>query len=215
MFKGPAMIDPIDPPVYSALGPVIGAIIALILVVGIAMYCYKQNVDNGDTAEHLYAESFQENYGMPLSRLDYKDTCQHDDQNDMNGTGNQRLIINSSTSNSIIISDISPYRIATNYRRPNGDSDHGYSTMTPHEDSEHIGFNLAEPLMQNNQKRYSMSDSASINTSVSSPHNYHLNLIPIDRPKHAFVPQQTVLPLALPSNHYEVAVDVHRHMEAS
>lgn len=34
-------------------------------------------------------------------------------------------------------STVSPYRMSSGYRRPpTGDSDHGYSTMTPHEDTE-------------------------------------------------------------------------------
>ena len=43
---------------------------------------------------------------------------------------------------------VSPYRVNTHYRRPTaGDSDHGYSTMTPgHEDSEHAA-SFVEPLM--------------------------------------------------------------------
>lgn len=41
---------------------------------------------------------------------------------------------------------VSPYRVPTNYRRPpGGDSDHGYSTMTPHEDSELAPY--FEPLL--------------------------------------------------------------------
>lgn len=33
--------------------------------------------------------------------------------------------------------NVSPYRMSSGYRRPpTGDSDHGYSTMTPHEDTE-------------------------------------------------------------------------------
>lgn len=44
------------------------------------------------------------------------------------------------------VTPISPYRISTNYRRPpGGDSDHGYSTMTPHDDSEQQTF--SEPLL--------------------------------------------------------------------
>lgn len=216
-LKGPSVVDQIDPPIYSALGPVIGAIISLCFIVGFAMYCYKHNTDGSETAEQIYVDSLLDNLGVPMSRLDFKDMCQHDDQNDVNSNGNQKLLLNSGIGSNTIISEVSPYRIATNYRRPNADSDHGYSTMTPHEDSEHIGFNLAEPLIQQ-QKRLSMSDSASINTSVSSPHNYHLNLIPIDRPKpsnNLFETPQTILPLSLPAHHYEVAVDVHRHMEAS
>ena len=43
---------------------------------------------------------------------------------------------------------ISPYRVNTGYRRPaGGDSDHGYSTMTPHEDSEHASIPCLEPLI--------------------------------------------------------------------
>lgn len=41
---------------------------------------------------------------------------------------------------------VSPYCVRTNYRRPpGGDSDHGYSTMTPHEDSELAPY--FEPLL--------------------------------------------------------------------
>ncbi|GFY69297.1 VWFA and cache domain-containing protein 1 [Trichonephila inaurata madagascariensis] len=41
---------------------------------------------------------------------------------------------------------VSPYRVPTNYRRPaGGDSDHGYSTMTPHEDTELAPY--FEPLL--------------------------------------------------------------------
>lgn len=44
------------------------------------------------------------------------------------------------------IEPISPYRVSSNYRKPpGGDSDHGYSTMTPHDDSEQQTF--AEPLL--------------------------------------------------------------------
>lgn len=42
---------------------------------------------------------------------------------------------------------VSPYRVNTSYRRPaGGDSDHGYSTMTPHEDSEHASMPCLDPL---------------------------------------------------------------------
>lgn len=38
--------------------------------------------------------------------------------------------------NSVVV-NVSPYRMSSGYRRPpTGDSDHGYSTMTPHEDTE-------------------------------------------------------------------------------
>lgn len=43
---------------------------------------------------------------------------------------------------------MSPYRVNTSYRRPaNTESDHGYSTMTPHEDSEQASTTCMEPLI--------------------------------------------------------------------
>ena len=43
---------------------------------------------------------------------------------------------------------ISPYRVSTTYRRPpGGESDHGYSTMTPHEDSEQASTACLEPII--------------------------------------------------------------------
>ena len=48
---------------------------------------------------------------------------------------------------------ISPYRVNTSYRRPaGGDSDHGYSTMTPHDDSEHASLPCLEPLIVGNER---------------------------------------------------------------
>ncbi|XP_073846645.1 VWFA and cache domain-containing protein CG16868 isoform X2 [Musca autumnalis] len=157
---------------YSAFGPVGGAIIVLAIVIGFAIYCYRHNVDSS-SQEQFYMDSMQEeNYGLPLSRFNFDD-CQADDPPGGGGvsggydhTAAQRSLMNAA--------DISPYHMSTgsSYRRPpNGESDHGYSTMTPHEDSsDHQCFTLAEPLLLND-KRHSKSDTMSISTSISSPTN--------------------------------------------
>ncbi|XP_005189036.2 VWFA and cache domain-containing protein CG16868 [Musca domestica] len=157
---------------YSAFGPVGGAIIVLAIVIGFAIYCYRHNVDSS-SQEQFYMDSMQEeNYGLPLSRFNFDD-CQADDPPGGGGVGGgydhtaaQRSLMNAA--------DISPYHMSTgsSYRRPpNGESDHGYSTMTPHEDSsDHQCFTLAEPLLLND-KRHSKSDTMSISTSISSPTN--------------------------------------------
>lgn len=187
------------------------------------MYCYRQNLDSGENSvtetqsinsnlyftltvnEQLYANSIPENnYGMPLSRLDYDDISPHDD-GDLGGNSLNRNLLRPLT-----VPDISPYRMnAGVYRPPNVESDHGYSTMTPREDSEHLCFTLAEPLINN--KRISMSDSASINTSVSSPTNQNY-FIAIDKPK---MPMQEGTILMTPSPHHiQAPVTVHHPMEA-
>lgn len=107
---------------------------------------------------------FENNIGLPLSRLDYESAVPNDAEkrNHIPRAG---------------FSDISPYRMhAGNFRRPNGESDHGYSTMTPHDDSDHACFTLIEPLI--NSKKMSNSDSTSINGDpigiilTPSPHSY-------------------------------------------
>ncbi|GAB0089868.1 VWFA and cache domain-containing protein CG16868 [Sergentomyia squamirostris] len=210
---GSTIIDPLIPPAYSAIGPVAGATIALCLVVGFAMYCYRQNQDVGG-AEHLYAgaDSQGENHlDVPMTRLNFDD-MNHDD-GDMGNSSNQNLLPAPGTG--IMIPEVSPYRAPSACRRPNAaDSDHGYSTMTPHEDSENLCFTLADPLLT--QKRLSMSDSASISTSVSSPTNCRPlaleKLHPVTPPMSNDVPGNTVLPA---SPHLVLApVTVHRPMEA-
>lgn len=183
------IVDSMHGQTYSAIGPVAGAIVALCLVIGLAMYCYRQNVD-ALGGEHLYGDSAAEhnNCGVPMSRFDYDDIILPDDDCGGGGgggggpgaanlSGNRlecnryRTALMSADGNNVCgVADVSPYRMnGGGYRRPtNGESDHGYSTMTPHEDSEHQCFALAEPLI-NNKKRLSVSDSMSIDTSISSP----------------------------------------------
>lgn len=183
------VISPIIPAAYSAFGPIAGAIVTLCLVVGFAMHCYRQNIDsNGSTIDRLYTESIQENCHLQMTQLDYE----------INSHDNKLLNCEK------IISEISPspYRIATNYRRPNGDSDHGYSTMTPHEDSEHFYSELGQPIITN--KMHSDTDGSSINTSVSMPsHSYNNG---------TYLNELTKSPY----NKLIIApVTVHRNMEAS
>lgn len=158
---------------YSTFGPVGGAIIVLAIVIGFAIYCYRHSVDSS-SQEQFYMDSMQEeNYGLPLSRFNFDDCQAHDDPpgGGPNGGGYDHTAAQRNLMNA---ADISPYHMSTgsSYRRPpNGESDHGYSTMTPHEDSsDHQCFTLAEPLLLND-KRHSKSDTMSISTSISSPTN--------------------------------------------
>lgn len=174
---GSDIIAPIVPAAYSAFGPVAGAILTLCLVVGFAMYCYRQNLDIGSTTDRLYMESMHENFGLQMAQLDYE---VHD----------KKLLTGLSGE---IIPEASPYRIATNYRRPNADSDHGYSTMTPHDDSEHLYPEAVETNRTN-------SESSSVSITIRSCNNgTYLNGVT----KSAY------------SNLVIAPVTVHRNMEAS
>lgn len=122
-------------------------------------YCITILITIG--SEHLYVESAMEhNFGLPLARLDYDTIVPH------NGMGNNIIDKRNNIGN---ISSDSPYRNASYLRRlPNGESDHGYSTMTPHDDSDHACFTLIEPLINNKCSNPSISDSASFNTEPAS-----------------------------------------------
>ncbi|XP_065367009.1 VWFA and cache domain-containing protein CG16868 [Calliphora vicina] len=232
------------PSTYSAFGPVGGAIIVLAIVIGFAIYCYRQSVDTS-SQEQFYMDSMQEeNYGLPLSRFNFDDCQAHDDPPGGPNAGGydhaaaQRNLMNAA--------DISPYHMSTgsSYRRPpNGESDHGYSTMTPHEDSsDHQCFTLAEPLLLND-KRHSKSDTMSISTSISSPTNRqqqqsHYNSFPskdsrynLTSPKKYQSPSRVYEQTTIPLHHHHhnddatnvagathlilAPVTVHRHMETS
>lgn len=163
-------------------------------------------------SEQLYVESipFENNFGLPLSRLDYENAVPDglEKRNNIPRTGS---------------SDISPYRMhAGNFRRPNGESDHGYSTMTPHEDSDHACFTLIEPLI--NTKQMSHSDSTSINgdpisTNLSSPNSYSQ---PMEKETKTLITNNAdcgydntgATHLSSP-HHIQVPVTVHHPMEAT
>lgn len=217
----PAMNYNLLPPTYSIILPVIGVILLLFLVIGFAMYCYRINYDNNGFAEHLYIDNGSMDNNcigmMQMSRFDYDDPP-IDEQ--MGSNLNQSLL---NTNENVIVSNIqSPYRIATNahYRHPNGytdSSDHGYSTMgTHHEESEpHVSTSNRQT------KRFSLSDSASVNTSISSPQHtqpYDISL-PSPRQTTAFIQSyppadQTILSPKRLSPHQVIAeVTVHRLMD--
>lgn len=174
---GTTLVDPsIFSPGYSAVGSFAGAIMILCMIIALAMYCYRNTVDqtviNG---HHLYGDSLQDNCGMPLSRFDYDDMSPDDCE--MNNI-RQNLLLHQ-TNNAVILPNLSsPYRVVSNYRRTNGggESDLGYSTMTPQEDSEHLYLSggIDYPSVHNhtnsrhNNYNMSTSDLASINTSISS-----------------------------------------------
>lgn len=115
----------------------------------------------------------EHNFGLPLSRLDYDTILPH------NGLGNDTA---DKRNNIGAVSSDSPYRSAGYFRRlPNGESDHGYSTMTPHgDDSDHACFTLVEPLINNKCSNQSISDSASFNTEpASSTHKIDSSTSPV------------------------------------
>lgn len=240
------IMESVLPPAYSAIGPVAGAILALCLVVGFAMYCYRQNTDQSGTSDQLYDDLVADHCnGVPLSRFDIEDHSPPDDGDLGRTNAKQNLLMNGqSNANYMIFPNVtSPYQMSSNYRRPNaGSSDHGYSTMTHHEESEHLCLSNAEPVAPNpSGKRLSMSDSASINTSVSSPYSNHQNflalskqqtpqLVPSDeeqqqQQQQKFIdPSQTVLPSPTSvsrtgiyggGHHILVPVTVHRNMDVS
>lgn len=179
-------------------------------------------------SEQLYVDYLpaQHNFGLPISLLDYDSIIPHSNGMDK-------------SDNSIILqSDASPYCMpAGNFRQPNGESDYGYSTMTPHEDSDHICFNLVEPLISSKRSNVSTSDSLSTNAdrlispNTPSPvnhihqhyhHHYHNHHLRHPNPKQR---DSYISPLEhcdnngttlLSSPHQiQAPVTVHKEMEAS
>ncbi|XP_054722418.1 VWFA and cache domain-containing protein 1-like, partial [Uloborus diversus] len=121
----------------TPVGPVAGGFIVFFLVVALGVYCYRNHVLRSSSS-HYGSSSPETNFRMTQLNNEPDESDPYQEP------------INSVTPMCQLIPHmeniVSPYRVPTNYRRPpGGDSDHGYSTMTPHEDTELVPY--FEPLL--------------------------------------------------------------------
>ncbi|XP_022243736.1 VWFA and cache domain-containing protein 1-like isoform X1 [Limulus polyphemus] len=114
----------------TPVGPVAGGIMGCFLVLALAFYCYRHHVQRGPSP---YMPSAP-NTTFPMSQLD-NEPDETEFNEDLHPVAHSNVVLQS-FENAV---PVSPYRANSAYRRPaGGESDHGYSTMTPHEDSEHM-----------------------------------------------------------------------------
>lgn len=113
------------------VGSVGGGVIALLLALSLMVYCYRAHsrTNRRYLAPDTSVNMFIVDKGHP-KLLD-----------DTFTGGSSSLVANAQEVGVALLSSVavsvSPYRMSSGYRRPpTGDSDHGYSTMTPHEDTE-------------------------------------------------------------------------------
>lgn len=120
---------------WPSVGPVAGAILAFVLILGIILFCYRlRSVHSGLEHQCLHFHTSPDTLRMTHMEGDPEPTDLDQPKNNLD------CLVRDN------ITPMSPYRVSTNYRRPpGGDSDHGYSTMTPHDDSEQQAF--VEPLL--------------------------------------------------------------------
>lgn len=120
---------------WPSVGPVAGGILTFVLILGVTLFCYRlRTAYSGVEHQCLHLPTAPDT--LRMTHLDGDAEAMELDQ----AKGNLDSLLHDG------IAPISPYRVSSNYRRPpGGDSDHGYSTMTPHDDSEQQTF--AEPLL--------------------------------------------------------------------
>ncbi|XP_077980933.1 VWFA and cache domain-containing protein 1-like [Glandiceps talaboti] len=115
----------------APVGPVAGGIMGCILVLGLIMYVYRQHVQRLRRQEFSHTPETS----VRMSHLD-NERDQDDDPADEHGTICHTNII-------IATIEHQPHhehrrQNARMWRGGGAESDHGYSTMTPHEDSEYV-----------------------------------------------------------------------------
>ncbi|XP_046344826.2 VWFA and cache domain-containing protein 1-like [Haliotis rufescens] len=135
-----AMEQEFDPskPKSTPVGPVAGGIMGCFLLVALGVYCYRHHVHRNS---HHYISTLPDNQNRMSHYYNEPDDPEPTEEQ---GAGHTNFVLASFENPA----SISPYRVNTSYRRPaGGDSDHGYSTMTPHEDSEHASLPCLEPLL--------------------------------------------------------------------
>ncbi|XP_053982206.1 VWFA and cache domain-containing protein 1 [Hylaeus volcanicus] len=120
---------------WPSVGPVAGGILAFLLILGVLLFCYRlRSVQSGVEHQCLHIHTSPDMLRMTHLEGDVEPMELDQTKNNLDS-----LIRDG-------IAPISPYRVSTNYRKPpGGDSDNGYSTMTPHDDSEQQTF--VEPLL--------------------------------------------------------------------
>ncbi|XP_046837698.1 VWFA and cache domain-containing protein 1 [Vespa crabro] len=119
---------------FSSVGPVAGGILVFILILGITLCCYRLHSMQSDLEHQCLHVQISPDV-LHMTHLEGDVEPLEPDQTKHNLDSFIRDAI----------APISPYRVSTNYKRPGGDSDHGYSTMTPHDDSEQQIF--TEPML--------------------------------------------------------------------
>ncbi|KAK0095373.1 hypothetical protein PV326_008544 [Microctonus aethiopoides] len=127
---------------WPSVGPVAGGILAIVLIFGITLFCYRlHSVQSGVEHQCLHLHGSPGAHRMTHFDIGIGGGAIDGDPIELDRTKHHMDSLLSES-----VPPISPYRVATNYRRPpGGDSDHGYSTMTPHDDTEQQSF--AEPLL--------------------------------------------------------------------
>uniref|UniRef100_A0A131YWQ7 VWFA domain-containing protein n=1 Tax=Rhipicephalus appendiculatus TaxID=34631 RepID=A0A131YWQ7_RHIAP len=148
----------------TPLGPVAGGMIGAFCLIAFLVYCYKNRVTRSSSSQ--YGLSYP---AAPLQGGQvFHDIDDSDFHTSPSPVGPHNLSLAGCTYDNRVV--VSPYRVNTAYRRPpGGDSDHGYSTMTPHEDSEHLQY--FEPLLTSKEKGRSPppAPQPSLSSRASSP----------------------------------------------
>lgn len=176
---------------YSPVGPVIGTVICVGVILVLLFFCYRSYTS--PSIDRFYLTTQENQVGMSDLNIsdEYQDLDNHQD----------KLLKDTKKQNPVV----SPYYVSSGYRRPQTatESDHGYSTMTPHDESEHLSL---APVEIDSLEDDCISDVTSINTSVSS------KLPMIDTKNKLKLPssESTILP----GRNFVIApVTVHRNME--
>ncbi|XP_067929353.1 VWFA and cache domain-containing protein 1-like [Watersipora subatra] len=141
----------------TPVGPVTGAILGAILVLCLTVYCYRQSVlRRAQAAGALHDTPYTSCYNQEI------DGCVYHELPTVPGPS-APLQARLNVADLDGAAHISPYHINENYRRPRPvvttteSSDHGYSTMTAHEEAESSSdLSCKDPICSANQMQHSL-----------------------------------------------------------
>ncbi|KAK3089856.1 hypothetical protein FSP39_007106 [Pinctada imbricata] len=198
----------------TPVGPVAGGIMGCFLVLALGVYCYRHHIHGNS---HQYISTLPE---TAIRTSHYYEEEPQEPGDDLS-SGHTNFVLATFENPA----SVSPYRVNTSYRRPaGGDSDHGYSTMTPHEDSEHASLPCLEPLIigKDRYKPGSLSvvktpgklppppSSSRRSRSPTPPQTRYPGYQPI--PEQTVLPCQTVINTPIPEVINNVIAKVQVHM---
>ena len=178
-------------PMASApVGPGAAVIMICFVMHALSVYCYRYH--SSRNGPH-YITSIADNV--------VNDEHHFDNEYDNDNEHQLEVSAAIAPTNAVVLAQISPYRVNPAYRRPGGDSDHGYSTMTPHEDSELAGPTYNEPLLVGRDRTRLIETTANYSDATASSRASSHSLKGLTLLKHSSKPlPQTILEVEVTNN---------------
>ncbi|XP_027204800.2 VWFA and cache domain-containing protein 1 [Dermatophagoides pteronyssinus] len=153
-------------PSTAPIGPLTATLIICFIILTFSVYCFHFQ-SSRNLANTRYINTSNHNDHQMLQPDNHNDIIDNSHEHDSNIEPLAQAVVNTN-----YVRIVSPYQYNSNYRRrTEAESDYGYSTMTPNEDSEHNIPIYINPDIIRTRKKTNMDSRSSVASIVSNEGN--------------------------------------------